>query len=428
MATARLGKLEQDIPKYFLGKIIVGLGGFLAIPLLTRGIGVEGYGQLSLWLSIALWTPQIVGGWFQQSILRYHKSYKTSGEYPDYWLTLQIVNRCSFVLAAAVTFILFLFWKDTNLLGTGLVAAIAGLMLIYMYYTAIAQAELQPSTIVWSDFARTALPAGLFYLLLIVDRLNIVTALASTAIALVVANFYYAFRLRNLSASSGHYSRDVLSKLFKYGMPMGMWFVFATGQLFVGRFVLDHYHMRQELGLYSAILDFAVKVGTLLFMPITYALHGLVMSLWADKLHGKARDTIRRAYIYQMGISAVYILATAMCYPIIMSFLFGSRQVADTGTKILLMLISAGVVMVNLSFLSHKGLELSNRTGQMATFMAMASVANLALSLWLTPIIGAQGPAIGLILGYAAYVVATHIMSENRLTSVVRIQRTSDER
>jgi len=411
------GVLEVGISQYFLGKVLAGLGGFLTIPLLTRGLGVEGYGQLSLGLIVANWMPYITGGWLQQSILRYHKSYKLTNDYASYLRTLRLCQIVVSVTCGLASLVIMYLLGVGDWLDRGLVAVISLLNANYFLYVAIFQAELKPPFIVWSDFARTVTPAILIAAQMVaLKHLTSGLAYAYIAIAMLAANFFLSVRIWHLKNGQAHFAKDIFLKLFLYGIPMGVWFSFSACQVFMGRFILQFLHMQKDLGLYSAFQDFLIKGGTLLFMPVTLAVHGLIMAKWAEKKYTEAHSTVKRAFIYQFALGVILLLTVLAGFKLVILFLLGGkagRPEEFTGNLLLMFLVALSVILNSLALISHKGLEAGEKTAFMALLMGTSVLVNLVLSFVLAIFLGAVGVAIGLLVASSLYVFLTYLGSES---------------
>jgi O-antigen/teichoic acid export membrane protein len=417
MATAPPGELEKNIRRYFLGRILLAIAGFASIPLLNRVVGVEDYGQISLWMTVVIWTPLLFCGWLQQSAIRYDRQYELSLEFGEYIATTRLAQLWAAMATGCGTYLIVPFLTSASGVERLLIAAMAALMALNMVYTAVSQAKQRVSLIVWGDLARTVAPLVFFLVcLLVLGRLSRTVALGCFAAGILVANLILSTSIRDRSGRKGTYSPDILRRLAVFGLPMAIWACLSVTQILVGRFVLQLYGLREGLGVYTTFQDFLSKSATVLFMPVTYALHGQVMALWAEGQYGSARDAVRRCYMYQGVLGAAIALAVVGGQPILHRVLFGASVPGGQGAAShLVLIVTAAVILGNFSLVSHKGLEIGERTGTMAVLLALAVVINTVVSLALTPTMGPVGVAYGLLVANACYLAATYAFSSRYL-------------
>lgn len=431
-AAANRTTLESNIRSYLAGRILLAAGGFISIPLINRAIGVDNYGLISLWTTLACWVPQILAGWLQQSTLRYHKIFDCSDEGHQYRAGTRRVLHCLAGAAVVVTFLALPLLGSMSLADRVLTACLAGSTVWNITFAAVAQAELKPSLVVLSDLARSLVP-----ILLVGAQMTLTGSATRTGTlaffltGMVLADAALWLNLRQQDASRSEVNllsrpamrsegRErtfrILRRMFAFGLPMGIWFGLSTGQMLIGRIVLQRYHLNSDLGFFTGFQDFFSKTGTVLFMPITYALHGQVMALWADGEERKARQTIGRAALYQGGLALVMCFAVVFTQNSLMHFLFGgSVHALPANSAALVLVLTVGVVLSNLGLVSHKGMEIGERTAQMAICMGAALGINALLSLVLTPRWNALGVAWGLLAGNLFYLCATYLGSRQAL-------------
>jgi O-antigen/teichoic acid export membrane protein len=416
MTTPPPGELERNIRRYFLGRLFLAGAGFASIPILSRAVGVEDYGQFSLWMTIVAWTPLLFSGWLQQSAIRYDRQYELSIEFAEYVATTRVAQRWAAVGTAAITYAVVPLLASVSLMERLLMAAMAGLMSLNLVYLAVSQAKQRVSLIVWGDLARTVAPVVFFLAFLLTGGLSRTATLACFAAGVVLANIVLSTSVRDRAGSNGSYSPEILRRLVAFGLPMAVWACLAVTQILAGRFVLQLYGLREGLGVFTVFQDFLTKSATILFMPVTYALHGQVMALWAEGHYDGARDAVRRCYAYQAALGVIVALTLLAGQPIVYRILFGAVVPGgQAAASQLVLLLTAGVILGNFGLVSHKGMEIGERTLLMAVLMAASVAANFITSVVLTPSMGAVGVAYGLVIGNGLYLFASHIGSQRCL-------------
>ncbi len=469
MTTVSVGDkstFEGQIRSYFLGRVALAAGGFVTVPLLSRALGMQNYGKLSLWLTLTTWLPLVLGGWLQQSILRYHQEYMSwqatpintedrtednqeynridsvkhpgsSDAYCDTVQKLVVMLVSGATLASWLTIALLLPHQCSPSEGI-CIALITGASLINIALGARAQAELQASLVVTADFVRTVLPIVLVGAMVMIHMpCHQGEALFAFLVGLVGADLLlYCCVRRPVSKASPSVGRKqfstlavsmpVVRRMLGFGLPMGIWFGLTTGQTLIGRLLLEHYGKPQHLAIFTGLQDFLTKTGTVLFMPVTYALHSRVMKLWAEARHGEATDAIRRAYLYQGGLAILLMLSTVGMQRPLCQFLFG-RAGTLQGSQESLSLVGLvfalvlSIVLSNVGLIAHKGLELGERTRIMALSMGLATLFNVVSGRMLVVPFGAVGIAWSLVIANGFYLVASVVGSRRVLIGAVSI-------
>src|SRR5439155_6881481 len=104
----------------------------------------------------------------------------------------------------------------------------------------------------------------------------------------------------------------VLAKLWHFGWPVGVWMLCQQGLVLSDRLFIQRYSGFSAAGIYSSMYDVVVRSFSLLFMPVTLAVHPLVMDRWNAGRPQHALHAIRSGIKYQLlmfvPIGAVLVL------------------------------------------------------------------------------------------------------------------------
>lgn len=408
------GDLEYDIAYYSFGKLLVGLGSFLLIPILTRNLGVEEYGEYSLIIASSLFFMQFFTGWLKQAVLRYHSQYQSNGKEKAYLSTLKQSIVLVAILVIVATFIFVYISEDSVYIGV-LVALVTSFWSIFSILVALNQSELKPNVVVVSDLIRTTSPVLLLVPFIIFEE-NLITkelAFGLLLISLIIAVLYQLNRLplgtdlpqRKLV------DKEIFSKLLKFGVPVGFWLALATSQMLLGRLVLDWYGFSVDLGVYSAYQDICMKASTLMFIPIIYAVHPRIMESWNQKDRHKVKLNFRKSLIYIMIFICLFISGSFLLFDVIINILFSSDEIIqlniDKYGVLLFILFALAEGLNQLSLISHKGYELSDKTKLMALTMLGCLLINVLLVFIFTEPYGIFGVILSLIITRVIYIFIT---------------------
>jgi O-antigen/teichoic acid export membrane protein len=423
--------MEGDAAVYFLGKVAVGFIGVATVSVLARGLGVAGYGTYGIALASTVWIVQMSAGWVQQSVLRY-RSRALRASPGSYRRLVGTATAASALIGGAV---------GTALLSRTVAPSVAiaasgaiALWIVYVVLAASAQSALRPGVVAVADVLRTGLPlAGYTTVWIARGSLSVEDVFASLALGYLVTDLVVAWRLGREreqpgpsavagqgsapsrpdesadaggSEADGGSPRSLLSSWLRYGLPYTAWFAVGGVQLLIGRYALLWFGTEVQLGIYSAWQDLASRGASLLFLPLTFALHARVMAAWNAGERDLAGRLLRRALLFVVAASLLAAAAGWLAVPLLERFLLGS-DVAQPGYGWLLPALLAAEALSYLGLLVQKQLEARERTLRMALLMALATTTIGVLTLVLHPWLGVAGVVLALALGRLAYVAMT---------------------
>ena len=167
------------------------------------------------------------------------------------------------------------------------------------------------------------------------------------------------------------------SKWLKFGIPVSLWSTIGLLLPFLDRFFINTYLNPSLLGSYSSLNDICIKAFSFLIFPFTMAIHPRVAKLWNEN---KKKDALK---IISTTINAILIF---IIFSIIILFLFKkfisgnyktlhTNFIEETGS-ILVPMIITGIIW-QLSFISHKLIELDEKTYLMIFFISISVLVNI---------------------------------------------------
>ena len=411
--------LRDQIAKYLGGRLLLALGSVAAVPLLNRYLGRVGYGEFSLALVLATTIAQVLGGWLQQSILRYHAEYSAE-QFPARYAQTVYVSSLVLAVLAAIVSIPFALTYSTPLIAILFLSLFVAASVRNLAQTAITQAEQKPTALIQSEIFRVFAPTVLILLLLFTPTLfreKLAMALACYAAGMLLAN-HLLTRKSSGPAPEGAFAPVVARRMLRFGAPMGLWFGLNSLQSLVILFVFRHTISEAAMGTYAAYNDLFVKAGSVLLMPITYAVHGRVMALQATGDHAGVQKAIREAYRYQTFLGGGLVLAAFFATPLIDFFTFGTPlklAVVSYQHALPVACIMLGGVTGNLALIAHKGLEIGERLGEMLLAACLMVAVTLFVAVAFTTLsLGSElnlWPALGMTAGNLAYIIIAHGLS-----------------
>jgi O-antigen/teichoic acid export membrane protein len=303
-----------------------------------------------------------------------------------------------------------------GVLNVSLLTLLVGFGLNDLCYSALALAERRSKLLVAAELFRVSVAVPFLALHVLLGKLTSEYVLAYMCLGYLSSNLLLMINLR--PPRGDRWDTAIFKRMVAYGFPLSCWFALALAQPLVGRSFLHYHHLERELGVYTAFQEVTTKASTLLFMPLTYALHGYVMALWAEKDYGRARDAIFRSYLYYSFLGLGIGTGAYLCYPLCERFFFGNPLIGSG--RFLFVVLMGAAMFTQMGLLSHKGLEVGERTKLMLAAMAMSVLMNGGLCFLLMPLGGTLGVAGALLASSLVYCVLTHTFSHATLATAAR--------
>src|SRR5258708_13205236 len=160
---------------------------------------------------------------------------------------------------------------------------------------------------------------------------------------------------RHWDASLSPTQRKVLNKLWRFGWPVALWMLCQQGLVVSDRYFLQRFTGYSEAGIYASMYDVIVRSFSLLFMPITLAVHPLVMNRWNAGSRKEALQAIRTGMKYQALMFIPIGLSLAVLAPWMSRLLLGKE---NAGAAEILFPLALGGVLLHGYLFSHKTLEI----------------------------------------------------------------------
>ena len=180
------------------------------------------------------------------------------------------------------------------------------------------------------------------------------------------------------------------------------------GLLVSDRLFIQRYSGFSAAGIYSSMYDVVVRSFSLLFMPVTLAVHPLVMDRWNAGRPQHALHAIRSGVKYQLlmfvPIGAVLVLVA----PWVSRMVLG-RPIAQAAEIVLPLAISG--FLWQMALLAHKPLEILCETKRMLVGMAAALAVNLLGNRLLIPVYGYQAAAYLAVASSLTYLLSILVLT-----------------
>ena len=398
---------------YAVSKTVPGFAGLASVILFMRIIGAEQYGQYSFLLSQWYLIVAIGFGWLNQAQLRY---YSKDNTFDDYKAGQIRAFAYSGLISVIVFSVLSIFQpRSIQLWGISIISiiSIGGFNYIKTFF----QAKLEPKKVIWLTLGQSILalsiPLGLFFLF----QKNSSSILMGVGISFLLMTIIFGLKKKVMK----HFITDVskptktgkirVKKWFFYGGPLSIWFAAGLAFPFLDRFFINLYLPGETLGVYAGIQELLTRIFSITIFPLTLALHPRIMNLWNDSKIREAIQTIRWGIGVMLGLAIVLCIVIWLFDTIIFNILtMAIPQINSQYKSLLLPLLSAGFLW-QFSFLTHKMLELKEKTHIMVVFLLISLFINMVGNSMYIPRLGVQATANTAFVSALVYCILTGIYS-----------------
>ena len=398
---------------YAVSKTVPGFAGLASVILFMRIIGAEQYGQYSFLLSQWYLIVAIGFGWLNQAQLRY---YSKDNTFDDYKAGQIRAFAYSGLISVIVFSVLSIFQpRSIQLWGISIISiiSIGGFNYIKTFF----QAKLEPKKVIWLTLGQSILalsiPLGLYFLF----QKNSFSILMGVGISFLLMTIIFGLKKKVMK----HFITDVskptktgkirVKKWFFYGGPLSIWFAAGLAFPFLDRFFINLYLPGETLGVYAGIQELLTRIFSITIFPLTLALHPRIMNLWNDSKIREAIQTIRWGIGVMLGLAIVLCIVIWLFDTIIFNILtMAIPQINSQYKSLLLPLLSAGFLW-QFSFLTHKMLELKEKTHIMVIFLLISLFINMVGNSMYIPHFGVQATANTAFVSALVYCILTGIYS-----------------
>jgi O-antigen/teichoic acid export membrane protein len=402
--------LLRDVLFYTISKLVPGITGLVSVILFVRILGIEEYGNYSLLLSQCYLIAAFGYGWLNQAQLRYYnKDNLLEGYESD--------QKRGFILSSIVSFIILTFFIFNQSLS--MITLMISFICIFSiggfnYLKTLYQSKLSPKKIVSLYLIQSILLLIIPLLLLYLFQKKAIIVLIGAALSFLILPLIYLlnkFQINELFKDLSHNGKSVISKWIYYGSPLSLWFAAGLALPFLDRYFINQYLSDVELGVYASVQEILTKMFSLLIFPITMAIHPRIMNYWDSSKKQEAVRLIKWGIIF-MSFIALFVFTVFWFFD---DFIFdGLKKITPQfkieNKHIIIPLVLTGFLW-QLSFLTHKVLELKEKTKIMVLFILFSLLINIFGNNYFVPSYGIIATAFIGLLSAFVYCILTSIYS-----------------
>lgn len=419
----QIRSLLRHVSNYSLGSLVVTLAGFISFPILTRLLGVDDYGNMSL-VAVTLTFLVAAGklGLQHSAIMFYSETSagKNQWNMSQYYSTVMLGMCLSGALVTGCWLIVCvtasgLFWDHPTIVDIFIIASPLILTrVIQSGLNSILRAQERSGLtaiygVLWRYGNLVFVIGGMLFIEASLKVFFIATVAAETLVLMALAYTVLSRQKIHVSQFS--------SKLYRYmalfGLPMlgyEMAGIFASiGDRYVIKLVLG----AEELGKYAAAYNLSEYVSAIIISSLATAILPMYLRIWSEKGREATEEFLAkslRLYVFAALPVAFGFSAVADDFIAIMASA-AYREGAVTVPYVVMGMIVDGAIIILAA-----GLYLKKDSKKLLLALCFSSVLNLALNMILVPIMGIKGAAIATLATYSAFAYVAWRLSSQTIT------------
>lgn len=402
----RVQQFVHDLSFYSIGNVVPALLALVGLMLFSRVFAPDSFGRYSLALAVAGISSTLLYGWLDYSVLRYA---------PQFDENLVIRNTATMYIGISAVF------------GT---VAVAGYWLFgdhlgeyaVFYWAALALALARGAVKPLLAFFRATLSSRSVTLFQVIDAVvalvvsiglaiflfeHIVGWVWGTAIGLIVtAGLIYA--TSDKVRGTPLFQRDLVGRMFHYGIPMIGFIVGDTMLMQADRVLLEFLVGSAAVGIYSANYMIVDRGLRLAYTPIIQSIVPIIIDSWEEDNEPEIRDMLTdfTRYFILLGIPALVLVA-------VLSKTVSTLVVGEgyEGGFVVIPVVSVGLFLWSLANVGQVVFQLVEKTSVLSVGILGAIAVNLGLNVPLIASFGYLGAAVATTVSYAVYWIFVAVAS-----------------
>ena len=402
---------------YGFSKIIPGIAGLSAVIIFIRFVGSDIYGQYSLMLAQCNLLVALCFGWLNQSQLRYFEKNKQHSQFSVSLIT-SFIASC----IPMVSILLILFWSGrTTFNGFNVSLICIGSIACFTLIKTLYQASINPGQVIWLTAVQSVLAILLpLSLIFTYDRTSTAILFGVSLSFLFVSSWVIIQNIKlrppNIFSLLKEFQNLFLvHKWLRFGIPISLWFAFGLALPYLDRLFIAHFLAPTDLGNYAGLQELLTRTFSLLLFPLIMALHPRIMNLWNQANYSQVVNLLKIGILSLIGIFVLIFLSTQIFNQTVFKLLQWAIPDISLKFKPLVMPLLIAGFFWQLSFLTHKMLELEERTMMMVFFILVSLLINIVGNFVFIPLIGVLATAYTAATSAVVYCLLTTTFSVNSL-------------
>jgi len=398
-------KLLKHTLHYFSGEVLVLAASLISLPVLTRVLTVDEYGQMTLITSFLAIAVTVSKMGLNHSAVRFYSEYSVAGgkNLSEFYSTLFLTSIVAGVLVALLSgivprFIPQINWTMDLFNLLAFVAVTIPMRSAGSVFISFLRAEERTKFYnIFSVVSRYfALGVSLGFLLYFLKNLyGYYAGLIFTEIISFAFVLYLVIKKRKIGV--GKISNTFLRESLKYGLPL-FGFEIASSILSYGdRFLVEHYLNSEMLAYYSVGYNCSSYVADLIVFPLRTAVIPIFINTWISEGEEATKKFLEKSYGYFMIIFFAIIFGIIGIREEFITLVASNKYIK--AQEVVPYIITGKLIYGTYIFFAA-GLFIFKKTHVLTISLALACVLNFALNIFLIPEFGLKGAAVANLITY----------------------------
>lgn len=402
---------------FYFGTVFIGQGlGFLLLPIVTRFVSTEVFGQYTIALVVASFVTMIGSVWIRNLGFRLYYEAIEKKETKSYFFTYVFLQALIIFLGLGLlSFFINSIFKDPISLQLYLILS-AYIVLADYYTLTVNLVRAEDKTIPFS-LAEIGNAAVRFIVTVVALNLGFKTAEAlvfAMAVSTIFPSIYATFELSKKLTGSLRINQDALKSLLRYGpasvaFPMSVW-----GEESADRILLERFKGNEVVGVYAAAYGLADKVVGAIELAVFRMAWPNILRAYTEKGVAAAKQVISESFKMHLWLSTGPAVFIAVYNQEFINLLGKDFQ----GGAIIMPFIVASAWLRGTRSYLDRHLELKKRFGVKAGITAIGAITNITLNIILIPRYGLVGAGIATMADFGLTWLISFAIRDTEFTQV----------
>ena len=378
-----------------------------------RIAGATQYGQYSYLLAQCNLIVALGFGWLNQAQLRYYSKDSFHSHYK--------INQIKAILISVIFSLLILsilvFYQSLSMKIWIVSIMTISSMGCFNYLKTFYQAKFLPKKIIFLTGFQSLLGL-LFALILMVlmgyNKISLLLGLAFSFIIIIIIMIISEIKnisFTNLYIKENKKNFSLIKKWFNYGSPLSLWFAAGLTLSYLDRFYINHHLPSAELGMYASIQELLNRSFSITLFPFTLALHPRIMNLWNKSKVNEVTQLILQSIFLMLSVGTIILFIVWQYNDLIFLVIQKIIPQLNIESKLLIVPLLCSGLLWQLSLLTHKMLELKEKTKFMIIAIIPSLIINIFGNSYFLPKLGVIATAYTAFFSALIYCMLTSIYS-----------------
>jgi len=400
-------QVGRDTIYYLPAKIVPAIAGFIGIAIYTRLLNPEGYGLYIIVITTVSIISSLFFSWLDSSTLRYFERYKQRNALPRFISTGLFSLLSLFFMVSAIWYLSTVFLNNyldlqlIFLLRIGIL--VLGAHVGYSWIQTILRSNRQ--SLQYSLYSSIESVGRLSLAIFLLYLLPIGPAALLWATFFVSAGIFIVEVIRFLRKWKIHFqefSRSLLNRFAKYGIPLVGVSVGALILSVLDRYMIQYFLGSGQVGIYSAGYRISEAGLQLFFTVLMLAAFPIIIQSFEKNGEKETSKFLTKLISIYFVFLLPAVLGIAVLSKDIVGVVLGSSFQEACG---ILPLITGGVFCLGLTQYLNKPFELKERTKSLFYLVLGSSFLNIILNFFWIPKFGIIGAAWATFISYLFYLI-----------------------